>query len=214
MYKAYFLECYCYDRKNKAFLMSKIGNLPNKYQKLVRNLSRGKAVKPQKIINMYRHISEDFYENSTIDRSGFRWKKPTRKINGKSPEGNLNVMEDVSAGMVDWKGRDRITGEKFHIVANLGYRKAGTRVGIHVHEDSGITFVLKGKGAITDYVESLPNSFNKKGDYYFMPSNVPMSAANLTKRDVLLLDLFVVEPGTPLITIIEPGYPGYQNPLA
>ena len=87
MYKAYFLECYCYDRKNKAFLMSKIGNLPNKYQKLVRNLSRGKAVKPQKIINMYRRISEDFYENSTIDRSGFRWKSPLEKSMAKAQKG-------------------------------------------------------------------------------------------------------------------------------
>ena len=48
----------------------------------------------------------------------------------------------------------------------------------------------------------------KKGGYCFMPSNVPMSAANLTNRDVMLPDLFVVEGGTPVITIIEPGYPG------
>lgn len=38
-----------------------------------------------------------------------------------------------------------------------------------------------------------------------------MSAANLAKRDVILLDLFIVTPGTPVITMIEPGYPGYQN---
>lgn len=193
--------------------MAQIENLPNKYQKLVQNLFRGKAAKPQKIINMHRYISEDFYEDSAIERGGFKWQKPTRKINGKKPEGNLNVMENISDGMIDWKGRDRVTGEKVHILANLGYRKAGTRVGIHVHEDSGITFVLKGKGAITDYVESLPNSFNEKGDYYFMPSNVPMSAANLTEHDAMLLDLFVVKAGTPAITIIEPGYPGYQNEI-
>ena len=46
-----------------------------------------------------------------------------------------------------------------------------------------------------------------------MPSNVPMSAANLTEHDVMLLDLFVVKAGTPAITIIEPGYPGYQNEI-
>lgn len=193
--------------------MAQIENLPNKYQKLVQNLFRGKAAKPQKIINMHRYISEDFYEDSAIERGGFKWQKPTRKINGKKPEGNLNVMENISDGMIDWTGRDRVTGEKVHILANLGYRKAGTRVGIHVHEGSGITFVLKGKGAITDYVESLPNSFNEKGDYYFMPSNVPMSAANLTEHDAMLLDLFVVKAGTPAITIIEPGYPGYQNEI-
>lgn len=194
--------------------MAQIENLPVKYQKLVQRLYAGKAIKPQKIISMHRYISDDFYKNSTISRDGLKWKKPTRKINGKKPKGDLNTMENISDKMIDWKGRDRLTGEKVHIVANLGYRKPGTRVGIHVHENSGITFVLKGKGRITDYVESLPNSTNEKGDYYFMPSNVPMSAANLTKRDAMLLDLFVVKPGTPVITIIEPGYPGYQNTIS
>ena len=40
-----------------------------------------------------------------------------------------------------------------------------------------------------------------------------MAAAKLTKRDVVVLDLFVVSIGTPPITIIEPGYPGYQNSI-
>mgnify|MGYP001182824573 CR=1 FL=1 len=51
--------------------MAQIENLPNKYQKLVQNLLRGKAAKPQKIINMHRYISEDFYEDSAIERGGF-----------------------------------------------------------------------------------------------------------------------------------------------
>ena len=89
--------------------MAQIENLPNKYQKLVKNLFRGKAAKPQKIINMHRYISEDFYEDSAIERGGLKWQKPTRKINGKKPEGNLNVMENISDGMIDWKGRDRVT---------------------------------------------------------------------------------------------------------
>lgn len=191
--------------------MNKTKDLPHKYQQLIKDLHKGNAIKPQKIINMHRHIADAFYSKNDIATTGFQWHKPTRKINGTKPKGKLQTMENVSSQMVNWKGRDRLTGEKTHIVANLGYRKAGTRVGIHVHEDSGITFVLKGKGAVTDYVESMPNSTSKKGDYYFMPSNVPMAAANLTKRDVLLLDLFVVSAGTEPITILEPGYPGYQN---
>ena len=193
--------------------MAKITELPRNFQRLIRDLHKGKPVKPQKIINMHRYISDDFYENSDLLSSGFEWRKPTRKINGEKPNGKLQVMENISDQMVDWTGKDKLTGEKVRVVANLGYRKAGTRVGIHIHEDSGITFVLKGKGAITDYVESLPNSVNTKGDYYFMPSNTPMAAANLTKRNIMLLDLFVVSIGTPPITIIEPGYPGYQNSI-
>ena len=38
------------------------------------------------------------------------------------------------------------------LVANLGTRKAGTRVGVYVHESGAATFVIAGKGTITDSV--------------------------------------------------------------
>ena len=53
-----------------------------------------------------------------------------------------------------------------------------------------------------------------KGDYYFMPQNVPMSASNLSGSDMTLLDLFITDSSTAPITILEPGYPGYKNPIA
>lgn len=96
-----------------------------------------------------------------------------------------------------------------HISVMIGTRKAGTRVGIHVHESGGTTFVLSGKGRITDFVEGSPNSLNPVGSYYYMPANIPMSAANLSKKDVRLMDVFITPIGVPEITIIEPGAPGY-----
>jgi quercetin dioxygenase-like cupin family protein len=129
----------------------------------------------------------------------------------RGAQGTIKAMEEISDGFID--EIVNFKGTKRHVIANLGIRKAGTRVGIHVHENDGITFVLKGKGEITDFVEGSERSLNKQGDYYFMPRNVPMSASNLSGSDMTLLDLFVTDISTPLITIIEPGYPGYRNPV-
>jgi hypothetical protein len=46
------------------------------------------------------------------------------------------------------------------------------------------------------------------GDWYYMPPNTPMSAANNDEFvDAELIDIFIVPPGQPEITIIEPGWP-------
>ena len=107
---------------------------------------------------------------------------------------------------------DEIIGDQ-HISVMIGTRKAGTRVGIHVHESGGTTFVIRGKGRITDFVQGFPSGINPVGSYYYMPSNIPMSAANLSNRDVRLMDVFITPVGQPAITIIEPGYPGYNPPV-
>ena len=103
-----------------------------------------------------------------------------------------------------------IDGQK--LVVNLGVRKAGTRVGIHVHEAGGATFVVGGEGAITDFVEGFENSFNPVGNYYYMPYNTTMSAANLSDQDVTLIDIFYVPLDKTEITILEPGYSMYSPP--
>ncbi len=106
---------------------------------------------------------------------------------------------------------DEIVGDN-RLIVNLGTRKAGTRVGIHVHESGGLTFVVSGDGAITDYLEGMENSFNQVGDYYFMPYNTTMSAANLESEDVVLLDIFYFPINKTPITILEEGYPSYDPP--
>ena len=162
---------------------------------------------------MHREIYADFYEDSDLGLEGLEWSKPTRRLCGKKPKGRLGGMETVSNGMVDATVVDRMTGQKKRIIANLGDRKAGTRVGIHVCENSGLTYVLKGKGAITDYVEGQEKIIHRKDAYYFMSSNVPMSASSLLRNDMLLLDLLVDSEGTLPLAIVEPKYLGCQNPL-
>ena len=106
---------------------------------------------------------------------------------------------------------DEVIGEN-RLIVSLGTRKAGTRVGIHVHEAGGLTFVVGGDGEITDYVEGIENDFNQVGDYYFMPYNTTMSAANLESEDVVLLDIFFIPIDKTPLMITEEGYTSYDPP--
>ncbi len=72
--------------------------------------------------------------------------------------------------------------------------------------------MIGGQGAITDFVEEYPISFNPKGSFYYMPYNTPMTAANLSTEDVILLDVFFHPVDQTAITILEPGYPSYDPP--
>ncbi|MVW72683.1 MULTISPECIES: cupin domain-containing protein [unclassified Bordetella] len=91
------------------------------------------------------------------------------------------------------------------IVVEKGVRKAGTRVAIHVHEFGGHTCVLSGE--ITGFMEGHAPRKWPTGSCYYMPPNVPMAAANLGTEDALLIDTFILPPGKPTITILEPGFP-------
>jgi len=83
-------------------------------------------------------------------------------------------------------------------------RKAGTRVGIHVHRFGGYTLILKGE--MTDFVQGKPIKKYAANSGYFMPPCTPMSAANLGEEDVELIDIFIGEPGKPFIEILEPDW--------
>ena len=128
---------------------------------------------------------------------------PVTEINGQilPPEIEMkplqNVIDLVPPGYIDSFGRE--------VVIHSGIREAGTRVGIHIHEYGGYTLVLS--GTITDYVEGIDPMRHGPGDWYYMPPNTPMSAANEGAVDAELIDIFLVPPGQPSITIIEPGWP-------
>lgn len=125
---------------------------------------------------------------------------PVTEINGAVPESALKPLQDVESlvppGLIDSLGRE--------VIIHRGIREAGTRVGIHIHEYGGYTLVLS--GVITDFVEGKPTKSYHAGQWYYMPANTPMSAANLGAEDAELIDIFLVPPGQPEITIIEPGW--------
>ena len=128
---------------------------------------------------------------------------PVTEINGQilPPEIDMkplqNVIDLVPPGYIDSFGRE--------VIIHRGIREAQTRVGIHIHEYGGYTLVLS--GTITDYVEGMAPMHHGPGDWYYMPPDTPMSAANEGAVDAELIDIFLVPPGQPSITIIEPGWP-------
>ena len=127
---------------------------------------------------------------------------PVTTINGQTLPGKMkplqNVIDLVPSGYIDSFGRE--------VVIHRGIREAGTRVGIHIHEYGGYTLVLS--GTITDYVEGMDPMVHGSGDWYYMPPNTPMSAANNDESvHTELIDIFIVPPGQPEITIIETGWP-------
>ena len=184
--------------------MASIINLKQEFQNLIADILAGKAVDPQHILELYKFSESQFYEkNPGFITSNWNW--DTNTLNGNEVQGSLLPLQDNRSII-----NEIIDGQR--LVANLGVRKAGTRVGVHVHEAGGATFVVGGEGAITDFVEGFEDSFNPVGNYYFMPYNTPMSATNLSDEDVVLLDIFYVPLDKTAITILEPGYSSYSPP--
>ena len=120
-------------------------------------------------------------------------------LNGERPPGRLARLVDATT-MLDTVD---VNGQR--IVVEKGTRKAGTRVGIHVHEYGGHTCVLSGE--ITGFMEGHAPKKWPAGTCYYMPPNMPMAAGNLGTEDVVLIDTFILPPGKPTITILEPGFP-------
>lgn len=120
-------------------------------------------------------------------------------LNGERPPGQLARLVDAITMLdaVDVNGQ--------RIVVEKGTRKAGTRVGIHVHEYGGHTCVLSGE--ITGFMEGHAPKKWPAGTCYYMPPDMLMAAANLGAEDVVLIDTFILPPGKPTITILEPGFP-------
>ena len=121
---------------------------------------------------------------------------PVTTINGTVPPGIVAPLED-SAIMLD-----TVQSDGKRLLVFQGIRKPGTRVPIHMHEYGGLTCVLS--GTMTESMEGQELMTSPAGTCYYMPPNTPMSVANLGTEDVHLTDTFVLPPGAPWITILEP----------
>ncbi len=121
-----------------------------------------------------------------------------RQINGQTPPGELLPVQDQQVLL------DIVNAQGQRVKMIKGIRKAGTRVGIHVHRYGGYTLILNGQ--MTDFVEGQPNKTYGPNSGYYMPPCTPMSAANLGTDDVELIDVFIGPPGQPYIEILEPDW--------
>lgn len=185
--------------------VSQISKLSKFNQRTVKRLSKDKKVSPDRVTGLINTIKNDFY-SANPDALGDDWSYGTTTINGSVPPGRLLPLKNVERVV------DEIVGDQ-HVSVNIGTRKAGTRVGIHVNEYGGTTFVIGGKGRYNEFLEGFPNSKNPVGSYFYVPSNTPVSAANLSRKDIRIMDIFVTPVGVADTVFIEPGYPGYNPPV-
>ena len=121
-------------------------------------------------------------------------------LNGERPDGELLPLQGVEIML------DTIDADGNRLLVERGVRKAGTRVGIHVHQYGGHTCVIE--GTITDFADGIEPMLFPEGTCYYMPPNKPMAAANLGDKDAILIDTFILPPDAEPIFILEPGYPG------
>ena len=121
-------------------------------------------------------------------------------LNGERPGGELLPLQGVEIML------DTIDADGNRLLVERGVRKAGTRVGIHVHQYGGHTCVIE--GTITDFTEGVEPMLFPEGTCYYMPPNKPMAAANLGDKDAILIDTFILPPDAEPIVILEPGDPG------
>jgi len=186
--------------------MSLIQNLSKDQQLVINQLSKFRQVSYDRVTGLVESIKADWLE-ANPDYHPLDWHYDTNEVNSQRLPGQLLPLQ-FSHTVIDQIYDNR------HIRVSVGVREADTRVGIHVHESGGTTFVIDGDGVISDFVEGYADTFkpqghNSQGHYYYMPPGLPMSAANLSNQPVVLMDIFVTPIGSPPITIIEPGYPGY-----
>ncbi len=119
-------------------------------------------------------------------------------LNRLTPPGQLLPVQDSQVLL------DIVNDQGQRVLMTKGIRKAGTRVGIHVHSYGGYTLILKGE--MTDFVEGKPVKKYGPNSGYYMPPCTPMSAANLGTEDVELIDIFIGPPGAAYIEILEPNW--------
>ena len=128
----------------------------------------------------------------------------TTTVNGAAPPGTAAPLAEMTVML------DTVQADGQRLLVQQGIRTPGTRAPIHFHDFGGMTCVLS--GTITDFVEGKEPASISAGSCYYMPPDTAMTAANLGKEDVRLIDTFVVPPDAPAIIVLEPGWPDLADP--
>lgn len=128
----------------------------------------------------------------------------TTTVNGATPPGTADSLSGMTVML------DTVQADGQRLLVQQGIREPGTRAPIHVHDYGGHTCVLS--GTITDFMEGKEPETFSAGSCYYMPPDVPMTAANLGTEDVRLIDTFVLPPDAPAIIVLEPGWPDLKDP--
>ena len=133
------------------------------------------------------------------DGESSQWPTKLLTINGAEPDGEVSRYTNGIKYLLNVE----YEGNQYKI--ETGNRASHTRSGVHMHESGGVTWILDG-GDMTIYVEDLdPTTFEEETRFY-MPSNVPMSAANLSEQDSVQMNIFLAPIGQKLATVLDPNF--------
>ena len=128
----------------------------------------------------------------------------TTTVNGATPPGTAAPLSEMTVML------DTVQADGQRLLVAQGIRKPGTRAPIHSHDFGGHSCVLS--GTLTDFIEGHEPAVVSAGSCYYMPPHVAMTATNLGKDDVRLIDTFVLPPDAPAIIVLEPGWPDLTDP--
>ena len=167
-------------------------------KKVINQIILNKKMNNDKIILLLKNIIKKLKNNNCNIKKLSKETNGFTEINGNKLPGELLPTQDnvTMLNVINAQGQ--------RVFINKGIRKAGTRVGIHVHKFGGYTLVLSGE--ITDFVQGKKIMKMKAPGGYYMPPCTPMSAANLGTEDAELIDIVIGEPGEPYIEILEPDW--------
>ena len=138
-------------------------------------------------------------EGKTDITESLQWPKKLLTINGAEPDGEVSRYTNGIQYLLNVE----YEGNQYKI--ETGNRASNTRSGVHMHESGGVTWILDG-GDMTIYVEDIDATTFEEETRFYMPSNVPMSAANLSEQDSVQMNIFLAPIGQELATVLDPDF--------
>lgn len=124
------------------------------------------------------------------------------KLNGEVPPGRATAPEE--ARLIKASAGD---GTQTRVYRSV--RPSGTRSAIHTHPYGGVGCVFAGEKTL--YVEGAKPRVTKKGDCYWMPPGVAMTAVSTGSGKSVTIDYFSTPPGKDVWKVVEKGRESLQS---
>ena len=124
------------------------------------------------------------------------------ELNGKVPPGRPTAPEE--ARLIKESIGDGMQTRVFRSI-----RPSGTRAAIHTHPYGGVSCVFEGEKTL--YMEGSKPMVAKKGDCYWMPPGVAMTAVSTGSGKSITIDYFSTPPGKDVWKVVEKGQGALQS---
>ena len=124
------------------------------------------------------------------------------ELNGKAPPGRPTAPEEARLIKAS-------IGDGMETRVYRSTRPSGTRAAIHTHPYGGVSCVFAGEKTL--YMEGAKPMVAKKGDCYWMPPGVAMTAVSTGPGKSITIDYFSTPPGKDVWKVVEKGKGSLQS---